>query len=77
MFSFLQDGDLEAYLLKGNRRVSYLIATATSPTTTLPHKLSDISNPEADDEDSDTLNVSKLSQFPIYAKAQTEIFSKT
>ncbi|XP_065052991.1 uncharacterized protein LOC135682158 isoform X2 [Rhopilema esculentum] len=52
------DGNLEAYLLKGNRRVSYLIATATSPTTTLPHKLSDISNQEADDEDSDTLNTS-------------------
>lgn len=52
------DDDLEAYMVKGNRRVSYLIATATSPTVKLPHKLSDISNQEADDEDSDTFNVS-------------------
>ena len=52
------DDELESYLLKGNRRVSYLMATATSPTIKIPHKLSDISNPEADDEDSDTFNVS-------------------
>ena len=62
LFYFFQDGvsadEVENYSIKGNRRVSYLMATATSPTVTLPHKLSDISNTEADDEDSDNLSVS-------------------
>ena len=50
--------EVDNYSVKGKRRVSYLQATATSPTVTLPHKLSDISNTEADDEDSDNLSVS-------------------
>jgi len=50
------DDDPDTFTGKSSRRVSYLIATATSPTMRLPHKLSDISNPEADDEDSDTFN---------------------
>ena len=44
---------------RGNRRVSYLMATSSSTATPMAHKLSD-TTVDADDEDSDALNVSNL-----------------
>eukprot|EP00794_Sanderia_malayensis_P003197 gene3197-3670_t len=57
---------------KGSRRVSYLMATATTPTVTMPHKLSDVSNPEADDEDSDAVNNSNLQRQYSQESVETE-----